>query len=114
MGFCNAETIKNLSFLMTDDELSKIVSQAVRNGTYRLYSGDLLEKAILYKKLGTVNLLLNSGYSFPNSKFDYSQLSVLTDQLYVQSVFKVIVAQYKDLPDIKFFDCFGQFLGGCI
>ena len=79
MGFCNAETIKNLSFLMTDDELSKIVSQAVRNGTYRLYSGDLLEKAILYKKLGTVNLLLNSGYSFPNSKFDYSQLSVLTD-----------------------------------
>ena len=99
---------------MTDDELSKIVSQAVRNGTYRLYSGDLLEKAILYKKLGTVNLLLNSGYSFPNSKFDYSQLSVLTDQSYVQSVFKVIVAQYKDLPDIKFFDCFGQFLGGCI
>ena len=67
MGYCNAETIKNLSFLMSDEELCKIASQAVRNGTYRLYSGDLLEKALLYKKLGTVNVLLNSGYSFPNS-----------------------------------------------
>ena len=68
---------------MEDDELCKIVGQAVRNGTYRLYSGDLLEKALLYRKLNTVNLLLNSGYSFPNSKFDYSQLSVLTDQTFV-------------------------------
>ena len=52
---------------MQDDELCKIVGQAVRNGTYRLYAGDLLEKALLYRKLKTVNLLLNSGYSFPNS-----------------------------------------------
>ena len=51
MGSRNAETMINLSFLLTDDELCKIAGLAVRNDTHRLYSGNLLGKRLLAESL---------------------------------------------------------------